>query len=126
MAKKIGKPPDFSVLIRYSKESGMTHVSIRLDELDALDAELKRLRKAIKEHHGQKADDRCWEDDDRLYAAAGLPPVDRRVGDKAAMLENCARFIERRCEGGGWATYQELEAELERLRATIDNRTEAG
>ena len=39
---------------------------------------------AVNEHHDQKADDRCIEDDDKLYAAAGLPPCDRRVGDKAA------------------------------------------
>lgn len=75
------------------------------------------LLEAVREHWSQRADDRCWEDDDRLYAAAGLPPVDRRVGDKAAMLENCQRYIDRRCEGGGWPTYRELEAELARLRA---------
>ena len=37
--------------------------------------ERNQLRAAIAEHHAQKADDRCIEDDDRLYAAAGLPPV---------------------------------------------------
>ena len=78
-----------------------------------------KLRAAIAEHHSQKADDRCIEDDDRLYAAAGLPPCDRRVGDKAAMLANCARFIERRCEGGGWPSYRELEAERDRLREIV-------
>jgi hypothetical protein len=77
------------------------------------------LRAAITEHHAQKADDRCVEDDDRLYAAAGLPPCDRRVGDKAAMLENCRRFVERRCEGGGWPTYAELEAEVDALRRKL-------
>ena len=39
-----------------------------------------RLKLAILDHHDQKADDRCIEDDDRLYAAAGLSPCDRRVG----------------------------------------------
>lgn len=74
---------------------------------------LESLYAAIYEHHSQKADDRCIEDDDRLYAAAGLPPCDRRVGDKAAMIVNCARFIENRCQGGGWATYAELERQLQ-------------
>jgi hypothetical protein len=83
-------------------------------------AEGDRLRAAIAEHHAQRADDRCIEDDDRLYAAAGLPPCDRRVGDKAAMLGNCRRFIERRCQGGGWPSYAELERELEALRGERD------
>lgn len=85
----------------------------------ALRAEVERLRGAIAEHHRQKADDRCVEDDDRLYAAAGLPPCDRRVGDKAAMLENCRRFIERRCQGGKWPSYVELEALAARLAAAL-------
>lgn len=79
---------------------------------ECLACECEGLRKAIAEHHRQKADDRCIEDDNRLYTAAGLPPCDHRVGDKAAMLANCARFIDRRCEGGAWPTYAELESKL--------------
>lgn len=79
------------------------------------EAERDRLKAAIAEHHNQRADDRCWQDDDLLYAKAGLKPHDNHVGDKAAMMVNCARFIERRCEGGKWPTYVALEAELERL-----------
>lgn len=91
-----------------------------LGKREAAESEVVRLREAIARHHAQKADDRCVFDDDELYAAAGLPPVDRRVGDKAAMLRNCERFIERRCEGGGWPSYAELEAENTRLRAALD------
>lgn len=94
--------------------AGSDHAS-----LAAAQSEVARLRAAIAEHHAQKADDRCIEDDDRLYAAAGLPPCDRRVGDKAAMLASCARFIERRCEAGGWPAYAELEAEVARLREEL-------
>jgi hypothetical protein len=84
------------------------------------EAETAKLRAAIIKHHAQKADDRCQFDDDELYAAAGLPPADRRVGDKFAMLANCARFIEKRCEGGGpWKSYAELEAENKQLRTAI-------
>lgn len=82
------------------------------------------LRTAIVIHHAQKADDRCIEDDDRLYAAAGLPPCDRRVGDKFAMLRNCARFIENRCQGGGWPSYVELERQISQLltdKAVLEN-----
>ncbi len=79
--------------------------------------EVKRLRAAIVKHRSQKADDRCIEDDDELYTALGDGiKCDRRVGDKDAMLANCARFIERRCEGGGWPSYTDLEAELEAQR----------
>lgn len=109
-----------------------SYAQARLRELGLLpllpptDAEqLARLRAAIAEHHAQKADDRCIEDDDRLYAAAGLPPCDRRVGDKAAMLANCARFIERRCEGGGWPTYVEVEGRLETLKRGAQRYLEA-
>lgn len=89
--------------------------------------EAERLRAAIIKHRSQKADDRCIEDDDELYAALGDGiPCDRRVGDKAAMLQNCARFIERRCEGGGWSTYAELEAQLAEARAAISEAEAAG
>lgn len=68
------------------------------------------LRIAIETHRSQKADDRCIEDDDRLYAALGDGiKCDRHVGSKEAMLKNCARFIERRCESGRWPSYSELE-----------------
>jgi len=43
----------------------------------------------------------------------------RRVGSKEAMLANCARFIERRCEGGGWSSYEEIETELKQLRDAL-------
>lgn len=32
------------------------------------------------------------------------------------MLENCKRFLEQRCQGGGWRTYTEIEEENTRLR----------
>ncbi len=89
-------------------------------KLEAAAAERDRLLVAIVEHHAQKADDRCIEDDDRLYAAAGLPPCDRRVGDKAAMLANCARFIERRCESGDWRSYADLEALIRRATLAVE------
>lgn len=74
---------------------------------------------AIAEHHRQKADDRCREDDDRLYAAAGLPPADVRIGDPLAMVVNCVRFIKNRCEGGGWPSYVDLEAKLAAAEAKL-------
>jgi hypothetical protein len=90
----------------------------RMDELVELQR-LKRIELAVIEHHKQKADDRCVFDDDKLYEAAGLPQVDRRVGDKAAMLINCARFIEKRCEAGGWPSYADLERRIETYKLYI-------
>lgn len=72
---------------------------------------------ALAEHHRQKADDRCVRDHERLYAAAGLPPADFRVGDKFSMAKNCLRFVENECVGGGWPTYVELEGEILKLKA---------
>ncbi len=75
----------------------------------ALEDNCNRLENAIREHRSQKADDRCIEDDDRLYEALGDGiKCDRRVGCKEDMLKNCARFIERRCEGGQWPSYATL------------------
>ena len=90
-----------------------------LDSALALHDKLDALKAAISKHHSQKADDRCILDDDELYKAAGLSPVDRRVGDKEAMLANCARFIERRCEAGGWPTYVELEQKIKALEERL-------
>lgn len=73
---------------------------------------VESLYAAIKKHHDQKAADRCIDDDTELYAAAGLGPADHRVGDKFQMLQNCARFIDRRCQGGHWPSYAELENRL--------------
>ena len=86
---------------------------------------LIRLYEAIKEHHSQKADDRCIEDDDKLYRSACLPKCDRRVGSKKAMLKNCERYVNQRCEEGHWKTYAELEAEIVRLNEEVTRLTNA-
>lgn len=78
--------------------------------------EIDRLKAAIRLHRDQRGDDRCWLDDLQLYAALGEPiKPDNRVGDKDAMLKNCARFIERRCEGGAWPSYHDLENALREI-----------
>lgn len=85
-------------------------------------AEVQRLRSAIRRHRDQRADDRCWLDDDVLYAALGDGiRCDRRVGSKEEMLANCERFIDRRCEGGYWPNYADLEAEIARLKTVVES-----
>lgn len=81
---------------------------------------VRELQDAIAAHRAAKADDRCIEDDDRLYQALGDGiKCDRRVGDKAAMLRNCERFIANRTEGGVWKSYAALEQEYAEFRALV-------
>jgi hypothetical protein len=76
-------------------------------------ARAERAEAAIRKHHDRHADDLCWMDDNELYAAIGLPPREPTVGDPAAMLANCQRYIAQRCKpGGDWKSYAELEARL--------------
>lgn len=71
------------------KVEHLRHVlKVVVRERDDAHADVIRLRNAIAVHHAQKAADRCWMDDDVLYAACGLPPVDRRVGDEAVASLN--------------------------------------
>jgi hypothetical protein len=93
------------------------------DALAASRLQEARLWCAIRDHRDQRADDRCWMDDQDLYAVLGDGNLgDNRVGDPAAMIENCARFITKRCEGGHWPTYAELEAQIARQHYALRTR----
>jgi hypothetical protein len=81
--------------------------------------DLVKLLHVVREVHAARADDLCWMDIDRIFAAAGLPAPDRRAGDKFAMLKNCARFIDTMCAGGKWRTYAQLEEDVARLTETV-------
>ncbi len=120
----------FVLRSRVAEEEDMSDPKDHIDEprrsylswrhrTNKLKEELDKLHAAVKRHHDQIADDRCRFDDDELYAAFGLPPADYRVGDKAAMLENCKAFIEKRCDSGFWRSYQELLEENKRLLAEL-------
>lgn len=95
----------------------------QFDEIDVGEAFLEQckrieeLENAIRNHRDQKADDRCWLDDQELYKVLNDGYLgDNTVGDKKAMLKNCERYLENRCSYGNWRTYAELEAENNRLR----------
>lgn len=57
-------------------------------------AEAERLRAAIAEHHAQRGDDRCWLDDLKLYAAAGIDadPADLALPARGDFLASCERY----------------------------------
>jgi hypothetical protein len=73
---------------------------------------LESLMAVIRTVHRQRGDDTCWMDIDHIFAAAGLPVPDRKVGDKFAMIRNCGRFIETMCADGQWLSYADLEKAL--------------
>ena len=105
---------------KYGCQIGSRAPVFSLETVEQLKLENEKLRDAIIAHRSQRADDRCVEDDDRLYEALGDGiKCDRRVGSKEDMLANCKRFIERRCEGGHWPSYRELENQLIEYRLTL-------
>jgi hypothetical protein len=55
-------------------------------------ADVAALQAAIRKHRDQRGDDRCWKDDEELYAVLpeGYTPPER---DGAVELKNCERFI---------------------------------
>ncbi len=64
--------------------------------VESLREEIRRLRAGIRTHRDQRGDDRCWLDDEKLYALLheGVPA--RTSLDIELMLPNCRRFIETR------------------------------
>jgi len=104
------------------------HVPCMTHRLADTRAEKDRLLEAVKDHHQQKADDRCWMDDNKLYAAAGLPVADVTIESCSAMLKNCERFVELRMlsKEGSWKSYAELESDLAEavgaLKEMVDER----
>ena len=81
--------------------------------------EYEKLLAAVKKHHQQRSDDRCWMDDYELYKEAGLPSHDPSVGNGYDMLLNCVRFVRQRCTPGGWPTYAQLEGQIAQLKQTL-------
>ena len=85
----------------------------------AKEVTLENLLNTIRIVQQQHADDLCWMDIDLIFQAAGLPILDRKVGDKFCMLKNCTRYIDTMCKGGTWKSYEELEQENKILRKDL-------
>ena len=78
-------------------------------------AEVERLRAAIRKHMNERGDDRCYLSDAELYSV--LPEGDTRPAvETAVTIENCAKFIACRQQG---REYVSPEREIERLRNSI-------
>jgi hypothetical protein len=89
---------------------------LRLVRTDA--DEIERLRSAIRSHRDAKGDDRCWQDDETLYAVLpeGYTPPER---DSSVELSKCEAFIRSRHNPS--IIYLSPEREIERLRSTIES-----
>ena len=96
------------------------------DEFKAVVAERDRLKAAIIAHRSAVFDDRCQFDDDVLYEAVGDGvKCNREVGNKFEMLKNCIRFVDVRCEGGGWLTYVQIKEQRDKLLAAVGDLVDA-
>jgi hypothetical protein len=110
-------------IARIAVEGEQPHLAHFAAMADALANEVERLQAGIREHRDQRGDDRCWEDDARLYAVLGEGDgeADSALPPKAEFLKSCERFYEQRqCPATAGQrkgmTIAQLEAEVERLR----------
>lgn len=58
-----------------------------------LQRELRRLRDGVRSHRDQRGDDRCWLDDEKLYASLPEGLSAKTTLDPELMIQNCRRFI---------------------------------
>lgn len=74
---------------------------------------------AIRAHRDQRGDDRCFLDDDALYAVLpeGKANADTRLCEPDVMLANCRRYIEQRHDPA--LPYVSTQREIERLEAEV-------
>lgn len=84
-------------------------------ELKAAHARIKQLELAIRTHRDEHCDDRCWLDDQALYAVLGEPVAAdaNAMPPRDQFLANCARFYDARCKNAGWPSYQDLRQLLQ-------------
>jgi hypothetical protein len=90
--------------------------------------EHERLQAAIRKHRDQKGDNRCWMDDQDLYAALGAESIhaDTSLPPREEFLESCRRFYAQRqaphdgVGRHGSMTITQLEAEVGRLTGELN------
>lgn len=84
--------------------------------IEALTRERDMLRAAIREHRDARGDDRCWRDDDVLYAVlpGGYLP---RECDTTVELDRCRQYIENRQHP--LTAYVSPQRQIEALEAAL-------
>lgn len=75
------------------------------------------LVEAIRHHRDQRGDDRCWLDDQELYAVLGEGPAETGLPPRDIFLANCARFWQ--CRQDPSANYETVAAREQALKDEI-------
>jgi hypothetical protein len=114
---------DLKILHEQTRCSVCLTSELRMAEKSYLDAvtTLTNLQDAVRTHRDARGDDRCWKDDEDLYACLpeGFTPPER---DSLVELANCERYIASRQHPA--TIYVSPEREIEQLRARVDNLTD--
>ena len=72
-------------------EDIMSASNMNFENIEEAKTELTRLRNIIRYHRDQKADDRCWLDDELLYES--LPEnIPVTLSSKDVFVDKCSRF----------------------------------
>lgn len=76
------------------------------------------LEAAIRKHRDQRGDDRCWLDDEELYAILpeGFKPL---IRDSGVELERCKKFIE--CRHNPATQYISPQRKIDELERMLRN-----
>jgi len=86
------------------------------DKLETKTSDYNRLVLAVKKHHDQKGDDRCWLDDATLYQETGLQGAETALPGRDEFLENCSRFHESRVHPSDKNKYITVEQRIVNAR----------
>lgn len=93
---------------------------------ESLAADNKRLREGIEKHRDQKGDDRCWLDDQELYAIVDPDiKVEGSLPPRCDFLASCERFWEQRQSTSDTfaldhPTIGQMERTIKRLRERLE------
>lgn len=119
-----------------SENPKLLHVVTRVKPT-VLRQRIKELEDAIRTHRDQRGDDRCWMDDQQLYAVLGDTKANTALPPREVFLANCARFYAcRQAPGvsgtntgpqGRWVSAEELngfQTQINSLQAEVNSLLE--
>ncbi len=79
-----------------TKQDYRRHADYLFDVVCNRNSEIARLKNAIRRHRDNRGDDRCWLDDQELYAALGETEAVFILPPRPVFLKNCERFFDMR------------------------------